>query len=100
MMQGMVIGMDEAQMHLGAGQGILDRTAEVTFRVPKARRHWFIEPVVKWFGAVRCWWADQGMLLRDIEHVTRLVRPYSKDGKFPNRPRHQEVDGPSLLCAQ
>ena len=52
MMQGMVIDMEEAWLQILAQVKVfLGRTAEVAFRVPKAERHRFIEPVLKWFDA-------------------------------------------------
>ena len=75
MMQGMVIDIEEAMAaNLGTGQGILDGTAEAAFRVPKAERYEFIERVLKRFGAACDRWAGKGVLLRDIERMTRLSR--------------------------
>ena len=100
MMQGMVIDMEEARLQtLAQVKAFLDGTAEVTFRVPKAERHRFIERVLKRFGYSAHSKADKGVLLRYLERmtglsrqqVTRLVRQYRKDGKLSRRqgaPKH------------
>jgi hypothetical protein len=62
---------------------------------PLLERHWFIEPVLTRFGAARRGRAGIGLLLRDIERMTRLsrqpltwlARPYRKDGTLSNRHR-------------
>jgi len=92
----MVIDMEEARLHtLAQVKAFLDGTARVAFRVPKAERHWCIEPVLTRFGAARHGQAGKGLLLRDIERMTRLsrqpltrlARPYRKDGTLSNRHR-------------
>jgi len=93
MMQGMVIDMEEAWLQALAQVKIfLGGTAEMAFRVPKAERHRLIEPVRKRFGTARHGWAGTDVWLRDIERMTRLVRPYRKDGiavePAPRAPNH------------
>lgn len=88
MMQGMMIDMEEAWLQtLAQVKVFLDGTTELAFRVPKAERHRFIEPVRKRFGAARHGRAVKGVFLGDIERMTLLVRPYRKDGKLSNRHR-------------
>lgn len=93
MMQGMLIDMEEAWLQALAQVKIfLGGTAEMAFRVPKAERHRLIEPVRKRFGTARHGWAGTDVWLRDIERMTRLVRPYRKDGiavePAPRAPNH------------
>jgi len=78
--------------NLGAGQGIFGWDSGGGFSVPKAERRRFINPVLKWFGAGRHGRAGKGVFLGDIERMTRLVRPYRKDGiavePAPRTPNH------------
>jgi hypothetical protein len=99
MMQGMMIDMKEAWLQtLAQVKVFLDGTAEVAFRVPKAERHRFIEPVRKRFGAARHGRAVKGVFISDIERMTLLVRPYRKDGKLSNRHRaHSTMASPAAL---
>jgi hypothetical protein len=98
MMRGMVIDMEEARLHtLAQVTAFLDGTAAGTFRVPKAERYRFIEPVRKRFGAARHGRAVKGVFLGDIKRMTLLVRPYRKDGKLSNRHRvHPTTASPAF----
>ena len=73
MMQGMVIDIEEAwPQTLAQVKALLDGMPEAAFRVPKAERYQCIERVLKRFGVPHDGWAGKGVLLRDIEHMTRL----------------------------
>lgn len=52
-------------------KAFFDGTSEAALRVPKAERYQCIERVLKRFGAACDGWAGKGMLLRDIERMTR-----------------------------
>jgi hypothetical protein len=78
-------------------------TTEMAFRVPKAERHRLIEPVRMRFGAARHGCAGTDMWIRDIERMTRLVRPYRKDGiavePAPRAPNHGFTRRPTATDA-
>src|ERR1700675_250288 len=83
MMRGMVIDMNDEQLHtLAELQAFLDGTVTVDFAVEAEARYDFIARTVRRFGYARLKRTDKGVVLRFLERVsgysrqqlTRLVR--------------------------
>ena len=84
MMRGMVIDMNDAQLHtLDQLRAFLNGTAAVGFSVGANERYEFITRILRRFGYSRLRRADRGVVLRFLGRVsgysraqlTRLVRP-------------------------
>ena len=75
MMRGMVIDMNDEQLHtLAQLQAFLDGTIEVDFAVPTSERYEFIARTVRRFGYGRLKRADKAVLLRFLERVSGYSR--------------------------
>jgi transposase InsO family protein len=75
MMRGMVIDMNDEQLHtLAQLQAFLDGTAAVDFAVAAAARYDFIARTVRRFGYGRLKRADKGVVLRFLERVSGYSR--------------------------
>ena len=75
MMRGMVIDMNDEQLHtLAQVQAFLDGTMEVDFAVTPEERYEFIARTVRRFGYGRLKRADKAVLLRFLERVSGYSR--------------------------
>ncbi len=75
MMRGMVIDMNDEQLHtLAQLQAFLDGTIEVDFAVPADERYDFIARTVRRFGHGRLRRADKAVVLRFLERVSGYSR--------------------------
>jgi transposase InsO family protein len=75
MMRGMVIDMNDEQLHTLADlQAFLDGTVAVDFAVAAAARYAFIARTVRRFGYDRLKRADKGVVLRFLERVSGYSR--------------------------
>ncbi len=75
MMRGMVIDMNDEQLHtLAQIQAFLDGTIEVDFAVPADERYDFIARTVRRFGHGRLRRADKAVVLRFLERVSGYSR--------------------------
>ena len=75
MMQGMVIDMNDEQLHtLAQLQAFLDGTIAVDFAVAADERYDFIARTVRRFGYARLKRADKALVLRFVERVSGYSR--------------------------
>src|ERR1700674_1735044 len=75
MMRGMVIDMNDEQLHtLAELQAFLDGTVTVDFAVAAEARYDFIARTVRRFGYLRLKRADKGVVLRFLERVSGYSR--------------------------
>ena len=74
MMQGMVIDMNDEQLHTLADlQAFLDGTVALDFTVAAEERYEFIARTVRRFGYGRLKRVDKAVILRFLERVSNLA---------------------------